>query len=129
MEAQRPGRLSHDPGLLARLLRTAGQGALPPLWDRLGLLGCPLLAVAGERDAPYAKAAERMAALALRGSARLVANTGHAPQLEAPESFAGLLLEFLDEHFGERRLGDLDPEPRSSRHGERSRHRGRKRSG
>src|SRR3954454_18846780 len=34
-EWQRRGRLSHDPRRLAELLRSAGQGALEPVWDRL----------------------------------------------------------------------------------------------
>src|SRR5919202_3743111 len=33
--SQRPGRLSHEPAQLARLLRSAGQGALPSLWSEL----------------------------------------------------------------------------------------------
>src|SRR4051812_42450392 len=37
-EAQRAGRLSHDPERLAELLRSAGQGATPPAWDRRGSL-------------------------------------------------------------------------------------------
>jgi 2-succinyl-6-hydroxy-2,4-cyclohexadiene-1-carboxylate synthase len=98
--AQRPGRLSHEPAELASLLRSAGQGALSPVWDRLLGLDLPLLAVAGERDEPYARAAKRMAALVPRGEARLVDAAGHAPQLERPEAFAALLLDFLDEHFG-----------------------------
>ena len=39
VEAQRPGRLSHDPRSLALLLRTAGQGALEPVWHELGAPG------------------------------------------------------------------------------------------
>jgi 2-succinyl-6-hydroxy-2,4-cyclohexadiene-1-carboxylate synthase len=106
--AQRPGRLAHDPGELAALLRRAGQGALPPLWDLLPALRLPVLAVAGVRDERYARAAERMAALLPRGRARLVDGAGHAAHLERPEAFAGLLLDFLDEHFGEGVLVDGD---------------------
>ena len=98
--AQRPGRLSHDPGELAGLLRSAGQGAFPPVWARLNSLRCPLLAVAGERDAPYAAAARRMAEVAPRGRARLIPGAGHAAHLEAPEATAAALLELLDEHLG-----------------------------
>lgn len=98
--AQRPGRLSHDPRELARLLRSAGQGACPPVWDRLGELRCPLIVIAGERDARYAAAAERLATSAGDGRAGLVPGAGHAPQLEAPEAFTALLLELLDEHLG-----------------------------
>lgn len=98
--AQRPGRLAHDPHDLARLLRSAGQAACPPLWDRLDEIDCPLLAIAGERDERYAAAARRLAAAARRGRAALVAGAGHAPQLEAPAAMADLLLELLDEHLG-----------------------------
>ena len=98
--AQRAGRLAHHPGDLAALLRSAGQGACPPVWDRLPGLGIPLLARAGERDERYAAAARRMAALAPAGRARLIPGTGHAPQLEAPDATAAALLELLDEHLG-----------------------------
>ncbi|MEA2404636.1 MAG: 2-succinyl-6-hydroxy-2,4-cyclohexadiene-carboxylate synthase [Thermoleophilaceae bacterium] len=100
VEAQRPGRLSHDPEHLAELLRTAGQGAMEPVWRKLPKLRQPLLAVAGEDDELYARAAQRMASLAPKGTARLVPGAGHAPQLEQPDAVAALLREFLDEHFG-----------------------------
>src|SRR5437763_13801654 len=78
IEAQRLGRLSHDPRLLAHLLRTAGQGALPGLWDELRRLPVPVLALAGERDQRYITAARRIALLAPRGDARPVMGAGHA---------------------------------------------------
>jgi 2-succinyl-6-hydroxy-2,4-cyclohexadiene-1-carboxylate synthase len=98
--AQRPGRLSHDPEQLAELLRSAGQGAMEPVWHKLPKLRLPLLAVAGADDARYVPAAERMASLAPKGTARLVPGAGHAPHLEQPDAFAALLREFLDEHLG-----------------------------
>ena len=97
--AQRPGRLAHDPADLAALLRSAGQGALEPVWDRLERLELPVLCLAGERDRSYGALAERMAAALPRGEWRLVPGAGHAPQLEAPEAFSALLVEFLDEHL------------------------------
>lgn len=99
-DALRPGRLSHDPRELASLLRTAGQGAMPPVWDRLAEIRCPLLAVAGEADDAYVAAAHRLADAAARGSVRLLAGSGHAPQLEQPDGFARLLLRFLEEELG-----------------------------
>jgi len=101
VEAQRPGRLSHDPKLLAHLLRTAGQGALPGLWDDLRRLPVPVLALAGEHDERYITAARRIALLAPLGDARPVMGAGHAAQLERPEAVAELLLEFLDQHLGQ----------------------------
>jgi 2-succinyl-6-hydroxy-2,4-cyclohexadiene-1-carboxylate synthase len=98
---QRDGRLSHDPGELALLLRSGGQGALEPVWDRLGELRCPVLLVAGELDPIYVEAAQRMADLVPDARVRVVAGAGHAPQLEQPRAVSELLLEFLDEHFGD----------------------------
>lgn len=107
--AQRPGRLSHDPKALARLLRSTGQGELPPLWSRLSALGdLPLLAVAGERDRPYAAAARRLAAAVARGHAAIVPRAGHAAHLERPSIVAALLNDFLDHHLGHRVVVDGD---------------------
>jgi 2-succinyl-6-hydroxy-2,4-cyclohexadiene-1-carboxylate synthase len=94
---QRPGRVSHDPRELASLLRTGGQGALPPVWDRLAELPMPVLALAGERDELYVAAARRLAAAVPHGRAELVAGAGHATPLEAPEATARLILTFLTE--------------------------------
>ena len=96
VEAQRAGRLSHDPRALALLLRTAGQGALPPVWHELERLKPPLLAIAGVRDELYSRAAERMAELAPAGRAALVEQAGHAAHLQQPEVVAGLVAEFAE---------------------------------
>jgi 2-succinyl-6-hydroxy-2,4-cyclohexadiene-1-carboxylate synthase len=100
-EWQRPGRLSHDPRRLAQLLRSAGQGALEPVWERLGTLKCPVLLTAGEQDRRYSSIAGRMADRIPAARVRLVPDAGHAPQLEAPAEFAELLAKFLDEHLGD----------------------------
>jgi 2-succinyl-6-hydroxy-2,4-cyclohexadiene-1-carboxylate synthase len=94
---QRPGRLSHDPPKLAELLRSAGQGATEPVWDRLHTLTCPVLLIAGEEDARYVEAARRMAKLLPDARVRVVPRAGHAAHLEQPE----LVAELLDEHFGD----------------------------
>jgi len=97
VEEQRPGRLSQDPRSLALLLRTAGQGALDPVWDDLHSLELPLLAIAGARDDGYTRAARRIAHVAPSGRAAIVENAGHAPQLQQPEAVAALIAEFLDD--------------------------------
>jgi 2-succinyl-6-hydroxy-2,4-cyclohexadiene-1-carboxylate synthase len=101
---QRPGRLSHDPAELARLLRSAGQGATPPVWDRLHELRCPVLLIAGEDDTVYVDAAERMASLIPDARVALVAGAGHAPQLERPQ----LVAELLDQYLVDRGLVDRE---------------------
>jgi 2-succinyl-6-hydroxy-2,4-cyclohexadiene-1-carboxylate synthase len=96
VEAQRAGRLSHDPRSLALLLRTAGQGVLEPVWHELRALELPLLAIAGARDEGYASAAKRIASTAPNGRAAIVEDAGHAAHLQRPEEVARLLTDFLD---------------------------------
>jgi 2-succinyl-6-hydroxy-2,4-cyclohexadiene-1-carboxylate synthase len=95
VDAQRPGRLAQDPRSLALLLRTAGQGALAPVWHELETLRPPLLALAGARDEAYARVAERMASLAPDGRVALVEGAGHAAHLQQPEAFARQVSGFL----------------------------------
>ena len=104
VEEQREGRLSQDPRSLALLLRTAGQGALEPVWHRLNTIGVPLLAIAGSVDDRYADAARRMARAAPRGRLAIIEGAGHAAHLQRPELVAEVLSEFLDQHLGERFL-------------------------
>jgi 2-succinyl-6-hydroxy-2,4-cyclohexadiene-1-carboxylate synthase len=108
VELQREGRLDHDPSDLARLLRSAGQGVLEPLWDHVPELRMPVLALAGEQDERYAAAARRIAELAGEGTAALIPGAGHAAHLERPREVSRALAEFLDEHFGDRVVADLD---------------------
>jgi 2-succinyl-6-hydroxy-2,4-cyclohexadiene-1-carboxylate synthase len=109
IEEQRPGRLSRDPLSLASLLRTAGQGALEPVWPLLSGLRLPFLALAGTLDARYSRAARRLASESANAQSRLVENAGHAAHLQRPDQVAELLVEFLDQHLGEGGSGDADP--------------------
>jgi len=97
VETQRPGRLSHDPRELALLLRTAGQGALEPVWHALRTLDVPLLAIAGARDEGYTAAAKRIAQTAPNARAAVVEDAGHAAHLQRPDEVARLITEFLDQ--------------------------------
>jgi 2-succinyl-6-hydroxy-2,4-cyclohexadiene-1-carboxylate synthase len=96
IEEQRPGRMSHDPGELAMLLRTAGQGVLEPVWHELLTLDLPVLAIAGARDEGYVAAARRIADVAPRGRAAIVEDAGHAAHLQRPHRVAELIEEFLN---------------------------------
>jgi 2-succinyl-6-hydroxy-2,4-cyclohexadiene-1-carboxylate synthase len=96
IERQRPGRLSHNTRELALLLRTAGQGALEPVWFDLSRLPLPVLAIAGARDEGYARAARRIAESVPGGRAAVLENAVHAVQLQRPDELARLLVEFLD---------------------------------
>lgn len=100
VRTQRADRRDHDPHALARLLRTGGQGALAPVWGRLAEIEGPLLALAGELDAPYVAAAHRMAAAVPAGEAGIVPAAGHAAHLEQPAAAATLLEGFAARVFG-----------------------------
>jgi 2-succinyl-6-hydroxy-2,4-cyclohexadiene-1-carboxylate synthase len=94
VRAQRAGRLSFEPAELASLLRTFGQGAMPPVWDRLPELELPVLLLAGELDERYAAAGERMASLLPNGTFAAIPEAGHAPQLEQPDAVATAIDSF-----------------------------------
>lgn len=94
-DAQRPGRLSHDPALLAQELRAYGQGAMPQVWDRLGALEAPVLLIAGELDDPYVTAGRRMTYLLPNATFLTIPDSGHAPHVENPAAVAQAIDDFL----------------------------------
>jgi 2-succinyl-6-hydroxy-2,4-cyclohexadiene-1-carboxylate synthase len=81
-------RLRNTPAGLAAALRGLGTGAMEPLWDRLAELRMPVRLVVGERDAKFRELAERMATAIPAGEVVVVADAGHAVQLERPEVVA-----------------------------------------
>jgi 2-succinyl-6-hydroxy-2,4-cyclohexadiene-1-carboxylate synthase len=88
-------RSQNDPDELARSLRGMGTGIQPSLWDELGVLRVPALAVAGELDERYAGIAARMASLGPRIRSAIVTGVGHNVRLEAPGAYLALLKSFL----------------------------------
>jgi 2-succinyl-6-hydroxy-2,4-cyclohexadiene-1-carboxylate synthase len=93
----RAQRLMNRPHGLANSLRGMGAGAQPPLHAALAELRAPACFVAGAEDAKFAAVASELAALAPRGRAALLPGAGHAAHLEAPDPFAGLVLDFFAE--------------------------------
>jgi 2-succinyl-6-hydroxy-2,4-cyclohexadiene-1-carboxylate synthase len=73
-------------------LRALGQGAQPPLWDRLSQLTMPVTLVTGAYDRKYTELAAQMAT-AIGDGARTVVipGAGHALHLEQPDALAALL--------------------------------------
>jgi 2-succinyl-6-hydroxy-2,4-cyclohexadiene-1-carboxylate synthase len=99
-----PGRLAADrrlretntaPGLAAAL-RGMGQGAQPPLRDRLGELAMPVVLVCGERDRPYTALAVEMAGRISAARVTVVPAAGHNPVLEAPGAVAAALAALVE---------------------------------
>ena len=91
LQATIGARLRNDPTELARSLRGMGTGQQPSLWDELGALRVPALAVAGELDERYVAVARRMASLNPHVQAAVVTGAGHSVRLEAPEAYLTLL--------------------------------------
>ena len=89
-------RMRNDRGELARSLRSLGTGNQPSLWEELGALQVPALAVAGDLDERYAGISTRMASLSPRIRAAVVPGAGHNVHLESPEAYLALLKRFLD---------------------------------
>lgn len=89
-------RLTNTAAGLASSLRRAGTGAQDDLWPRLIELGdTAVLALAGDRDAPYADIARRMATAGARVQAEVIAGAGHAAHLEQPDATADRILQWL----------------------------------
>jgi 2-succinyl-6-hydroxy-2,4-cyclohexadiene-1-carboxylate synthase len=88
-------RLANDPVGLANSLRGFGQGVQPSQHGRLGKLRMPALLIAGEEDAKYRLLAEAMAREMLSAEVALIADVGHTPHLEQPDTFIHTIQEFL----------------------------------
>ena len=86
-------RLGQSAPGLAAALRGLGTGSLPPLWDALGSLDLPVTLMVGERDAKFRAIADEMAAALPDARLLVVAGSGHAVHLEAPEVVAATLAE------------------------------------
>lgn len=94
-EALRATRLAQRAQGLANSLRGMGAGAMAPLWDRLGEVRPPTLIVSGALDARFVDIGARLAAAIPLAAHAVVAAAGHAPQLERPEAFVRLVLDFI----------------------------------
>ena len=95
LETMRERRRHNRPQGLAQSLRAVGQGALDPLWDRLGELQVPTFLVTGAEDEKYARLAFWMNLALPRCWHQSIPAAGHSPHLEAPAVFARLLLGWL----------------------------------
>ena len=94
--AVRDIRIAHDPAGLAASLRSAGQGAMEPLHDRLREISSPTLVIVGSDD-PARDRAEAVAAGIPGARLAVIDGAGHAPHLEAPAAFNRLVLDFVSE--------------------------------
>jgi 2-succinyl-6-hydroxy-2,4-cyclohexadiene-1-carboxylate synthase len=89
LDARRAG---NTVATLTHALRSLGQGAQEPLWDRLGDLEPPFVPAAGVLDEKYVDIAFAMAGrVGPDVHPVLIGGAGHAAHLENPEAVAALL--------------------------------------
>ena len=87
--------------MLAHNLPREGEGEAqelePPAAGRLEEIAVPTLVIVGDKDSPDIIASSRLLAEGIRG-ARLEVMRGvaHVPNMERPDEFNRLVLEFLD---------------------------------
>ncbi|MEM6927900.1 MAG: alpha/beta fold hydrolase [Myxococcota bacterium] len=77
-------RLDNRAAGLAGSLRGMGQGAVLPVWDRLGGIEAPTLWVTGAGDPQYTAIAARGTALLANARHVVIPDAGHCTHLEAP---------------------------------------------
>lgn len=94
-EEVRRDRLSNSAHGLAMSLRSAGTGAMEPLWAALSGLRVPVLIVVGEKDPKFTKAGEAMHRRIPGSLLVKVEGAGHCVHIEKPDEFADLVEQFL----------------------------------
>ncbi|MDH5751294.1 MAG: 2-succinyl-6-hydroxy-2,4-cyclohexadiene-1-carboxylate synthase [Deltaproteobacteria bacterium] len=94
-DAVRARRLKNRALGLANSLRGMGAGRMEPMWNRLGELEMPVLAMAGEIDGKYTQQTALLADILPRVITRIVPGAGHSLNIEAPGEVARALLDWL----------------------------------
>lgn len=94
-DADLAARRANTPAGLADSLRRCGTGTQQPLWDRLGTLAMPVLAMAGARDAKFLAIAQQIATTVPHGRFRPIADADHAAHLQQPATVLAELIDFL----------------------------------
>jgi 2-succinyl-6-hydroxy-2,4-cyclohexadiene-1-carboxylate synthase len=94
-EAFRRRRLACSPAGLAASLRAVGTGTQPWLGDRLGELAIPVCVVVGALDEKFRATGAWMAARLADSRLEVVAESGHTPHLERPESYRAIVERFF----------------------------------
>jgi 2-succinyl-6-hydroxy-2,4-cyclohexadiene-1-carboxylate synthase len=93
--AIRAEHLAADGPALARSLRGAGQGTMPPLLERLATIRQPSLVLAGDLDPIGRERASVVADLLRDARLEVIEGAGHAAHLERPGRFVELVTTFL----------------------------------
>jgi len=85
---------AQDPVGLAHFARHVA-GVAPPVIDELPVIDAPALVIVGEKDEPYLRAADVMAAKLPNAEKLVIPGAGHIVNIEAAEAFDAAAIEFL----------------------------------
>jgi pimeloyl-ACP methyl ester carboxylesterase len=85
---------AQDPLGLARFARHIA-GVAPPVIDELASIDVPALVIVGERDEPYLRAADVMAAKLPDAEKVVIPGAGHIVNIEAAAEFDAAVIRFL----------------------------------
>jgi 2-succinyl-6-hydroxy-2,4-cyclohexadiene-1-carboxylate synthase len=99
-EQVRRDRLSQSAHGLAQSLRGTGTGFQESRWGALPSLNVPTLLIVGTLDKKYCAMGQRMAARLPRAALVEIADAGHTPHLEQPDTFIAVVDRFLKELSG-----------------------------
>lgn len=87
--------LTQRPHGLASSLRGFGTGTMPPVWERLQDLRCPVLIIVGALDERYVALGRAMVTQLPHGTIVIMPDAGHTVHLEQPEHFSVAVESFL----------------------------------
>lgn len=91
----REERMQQRPHGLANSLRGLGTGMMPPLWDELQKLECPVTLLVGQYDLKFIRIAERMQNQLKNAKYYVIPTVGHAIHVENPVKFATIVKETI----------------------------------
>jgi 2-succinyl-6-hydroxy-2,4-cyclohexadiene-1-carboxylate synthase len=96
-QADLESRLVNSASGLASALRRLGTGTQLPVWEEVGTLEMPVLVVAGQDDAKFVDAGQRLASAIGPNAVFVIApNCGHAVPFEQPAAFATMTRAFVE---------------------------------
>jgi len=96
LNTSRRQRLSNDPIELAKSLREASTGRMPPLYDALADLAMPIGLIVGDGDLKFCSIADALAEEMVDPCVHVIEDSGHATHLEQPEQTVAAIVETVN---------------------------------
>ncbi|MGC8596192.1 MAG: 2-succinyl-6-hydroxy-2,4-cyclohexadiene-1-carboxylate synthase [Candidatus Kryptoniota bacterium] len=95
LERLRQLKMKNNPTGLANTLRGFSTGVMPPLYDRLDQIKCPVLLITGELDEKFSETNRKISHMFPIAEHVVIGNAGHNVHLERPKEFSMAVKDFL----------------------------------